>query len=512
MEVVPYTWKVFVASVFLLAGAWLGGSKAGAQPSQSPLVRVVDLNSGESQQVELADGSTARVRLVGVQEKRDAVNGALRAARVTVEINGERVELPSGNYHRPRPAAGVQVDCPAVAGLTKDSSQDSWGLRKDARLRLWPAGSPLIRPGTFTYPVRQRWFASDTQMANEPVFVNGGDRPRSRGDIYYHSGLDIGGTEDMTSVVAATDGVVVSAAGSTLAEAPQPPVRPRYDVVYIRDARGWYYRYSHLASLVVEPGQRVRAGEPIGVLGKEGGSGGWAHLHFEIKSRQPSGDWGTQEGYAFLWEAYQRQYDPPVVAVARPHHVVPVGATVMLNGRKSWAEQEMARHTWSLSDGSTASGPVHRTRYREPGTYSEVLKVTDAAGHVDYDFTVVQVVDTSLVDVSGGDASSSRGLPPTIQAAFHPTLDVEAGEEVTFKVRSFRIGASEGQERWNFGDGSPPVRVQSDGNARQHAEDGFAVTTHTYEEPGHYIVTVQRTDADGHTATARLHVPVGQAR
>ena len=42
----------------------------------------------------------------------------------------------------------------------------------------------------------------------------------------------------------------------------------------------------------------------LGRSGKEGGSGGWSHLHFEIVSRQPSGEWGTQEGFAFLWEAY----------------------------------------------------------------------------------------------------------------------------------------------------------------------------------------------------------------
>ena len=69
-------------------------------------------------------------------------------------------------------------------------------------------------------------------------------------------------------------------------------------------------------------------GQKIGLLGKEGGSGGWSHLHFDITGRQPSGKWGIIEGYAFLWEAYLREYKPKLLAVARPHHLVAAGEKV----------------------------------------------------------------------------------------------------------------------------------------------------------------------------------------
>ena len=69
-------------------------------------------------------------------------------------------------------------------------------------------------------------------------------------------------------------------------------------------------------------------GQKIGVLGKEGSSGGWSHLHFDIKGRQPSGKWGIQEGYAFLWEAYRREHRPQIIAVARPHHLIWAGEKV----------------------------------------------------------------------------------------------------------------------------------------------------------------------------------------
>src|SRR5215211_5755680 len=106
-------------------------------------------------------------------------------------------------------------------------------------------------------------------MANEPVFVDGGERPGDGKRIYYHYGLDIGGAEGMVDVVAATDALVVSAGTERLkGHEDARPVAPRYDVVYLRDARGWYYRYSHLKSIdpAIKPGARVKMGQKVGVL------------------------------------------------------------------------------------------------------------------------------------------------------------------------------------------------------------------------------------------------------
>ena len=132
---------------------------------------------------------------------------------------------------------------------------------------------------------------------------------------FTNSGNDIGGCEGLIDVVSATDGLVVSAGGMALPEYSDAPFyKPHgdYDYVYVIDAQGWFYRYAHLKSidLEVQPGKRVRMGQKIGVLGKEGSSGGWAHLHFDIKARQPSGKWGIQDAYAFLWEAYIANTSP----------------------------------------------------------------------------------------------------------------------------------------------------------------------------------------------------------
>jgi len=252
----------------------LPASVAESKSPAPPLFRVVDLNRGEAAQVTLSDGKRVNVKLLGVDETRDAIRSAVRLARVSVEMNGRKLTLDSGNYRLPVKFAGVQIDCPITKGyyLNCDPFEDSWGLDKDARLRIWLANSPWSEPNKFTYPARQRWFATQTQIGNEPSYVDGGDCPPRK--IYYHSGNDIGGCEGLVNVVSACDGLVVSARGKAMegyTNAPFYKPHGDYDYVYVLDEHGWFYRYAHLQSIdeSVQPGKKINAGEKIGVLGKE---------------------------------------------------------------------------------------------------------------------------------------------------------------------------------------------------------------------------------------------------
>ena len=478
---------------------------------QKPLVRVVDLDIGETTQLELCNGQRVKVELLKLRETRDPIRQAVRSAEVTVKVEGEEITLESGMYNLPRPVAGVQIDCSITKGYNSNGTPSFWGLDKDARLRLWPAGSPLLKPGSYIYPVDQRWFATRTWFDNEPV--DGGTKILPK--IYYHSGLDIGGSERQVKVIAATDAVVVSSGEDVLPEyllkdgsipkygQGKSPVAPRGDVVYLKDGRGWFYRYSHLHKIndAIRPGRIIDQGTEIGLLGKKGSSGGWSHLHFEIKSRQPSGKWGTQAGYAFLWEAYRNQYKPQLVANTRRKSFLMAGDDATLDGSKSYsATDSIRKYEWTFSDGTAASGSRVTRTYDRPGVFSEILKVTDEAGHVDYDFAEVHVLDPK-----------QPGLyVPRIHAAYWPTLGNRVNVPITFKVRSF--GNQDGSEVWDFDDGSPPVSVKSDGNAEQQAADGYAITHHTYQQPGDYLVRVQRSRNDGVTATTRLHVRVAGER
>ncbi len=499
--------KPFLIALTLLALACSGTrGEDPPRPLIEPLMRIVDLDVGESRTVTLANGEEVTVKLLELDEQRCEMRSAVRQAQVKVDVDGRAVRLTSAMYNLPRRVGRVEIDCAVTRGYTAGSSKNNvWALDNDARLRLWPAGSPWIRPGTFGYPVNQRWFASDTQMANDPCYVNACDIPGQK-NIYYHYGLDFGGVEGSVTVQAATEGIVVSRAGDLLPGEHPPQVKPRHDVVYLRDDRGWYYRYSHLKSIRDDAklGQRVRIGTPLGMLGKEGGSGGWSHLHFDIVVPQPSGRYGITDGYAFAFQAYRDEHRPLMIAVARPHLVAWVGETVTLDGSRSWhadGREQLRRYEWSLSDGKTRRGKIVRTRYQKPGHYTEVLKVTDGAGRFAYDFAVVQVFDRQ----------APTPVPPAIHAAYWPTTGIRAGDEIEFQVRSFGLRADEGEEVWDFGDGSPAARTRSDGNAKQHAPDGYAKTAHRYETAGDYLVTVRRSNDRGETAVGKLWVQVGAA-
>ncbi len=467
--------------------------------AQRPLFRVVDIDVGATDRVQFADGKSATVKLLAINETRYQARSAIRDARAEVEINGSRATLSCGNYRLPVTVGGVQADCAVTKAYYQDTNQDHWALEKDARLRLWPAGPPFVPPGSLVYPVRQRWFASLTQMANEPCYV-AAEESISSAKIYYHNGLDIGGAEGLVDVIAATSGLVVGLGTAVIdQEEDNKTIHTSFnDTIWVQDERGWYHRYTHLYSYdpSVKLGGRVVMGQKIGTLGKEGSSGGWSHLHYEIVAPQPSGKLGTLEGYVFLWEAYRRQYKPSLIAVARPHQVVLVGEKATLDGSRSWSESHLARYDWTFTDGEKASGSKVERSYSKAGTYSEILMITDDHGRIAYDFETVNVLDPK----------HPEQVPPSIQAAYFPTMGIAPGKPVTFKVRTF--GTTDGQETWSFGDGSTAT-TKSDGNVEKYAKDGFAITTHAFQKPGDYIVRVERSCHLGQKAIAHLWLRVG---
>ncbi len=483
-----------------------------------PIRAVIDLNIGEEKKIELSDGSLATVKLLDIACVRDEFLSAVRSATVRVRVNGETVTLNSGNYNLPVTVSGVRIDCPVTRDYYTNAMQDSWGLDKDARLRLWPGQGPLIHADAFAYPARQLWFANDTQMSNEPVYVNGCENPEAE-ETYYHSGLDIGGCEGLVEIISASAGIVIQCGDSVLSGYENYPLEPRYESVYVLGEYGWLYRYSHLKSIEdrLKPGTEVKRGERIGTLGKEGNSGGWAHLHFEIEAVQPSGRWGTEEGYAYFWESYLNTYKPALIAVARPHALIGTGEVLTLDGSKSRSlAGEIESYEWIFTQGATAKGAVQQRTYDTPGEYSEVLKVTDSQGNTDYDFTPVVVIDRD---------NPLQPLP-AIHAAYYPTFGIKPGDPITFHVRSFNFDI--GKETWDFGDGSPSVSVQSrvgylwnhskylemgiDIQANAMDPRGYAETVHSFAKAGDYLVRVERTGDNGRRAVTHLHVHVADGK
>lgn len=481
--------------------------------------QTVDLATNEETVAELSDNSKVRLRLISVEERRDPIRDAIREARVKVEVDGRPLVLTSGTYHLPVTFAGIQIDCPVVKGYTNNAVREySWGIVKDARFRLWPARASWINTEDFAYPVRQRWFAGLTQVGNEPTYVDGDEIPREK-KIYYHYAVDFAGAEGMTDVLAPSKGRIISAGLRALTEFKQMPgfedwsiSTPSYDSVQILDTRGWMHLFYHLKEIDpnLKPGGEVALGQKIGDLGKEGDSGGFSHLHYEIFARQPSGLWGTHDPYAFIWAAYQHQFKLNLIAVARPHKLGYTGEPITLDGTKSWSTSGNGlRFEWILSDGTKRTGSTVTRSYAESGEFSEVLRVSDGHGHVSYDFAVVQVIDK---------ASPDR-VPPTIHCAYSPTTGIRSGDPVTFTVRSFRTSTS--AQTWDFGDGSPKVTIATGRNVDLASKDqpnaiwvkdGYAVTRHAFEKPGDYIVRVDHRNEQGQPAMGHLWVHVEAKR
>ena len=86
-----------------------------------------------------------------------------------------------------------------------------------------------------------------------------------------HKGLDIAAPAG-TVVRAMADGVVRRAG----------PASGFGTLLEIEHDDGVVSRYAHQSRIDVEPGHRVRAGDPVGLVGSEGVSSG-AHLHLEIR-------------------------------------------------------------------------------------------------------------------------------------------------------------------------------------------------------------------------------------
>jgi murein DD-endopeptidase MepM/ murein hydrolase activator NlpD len=456
------------------------------------LHNTIDLSIGETQQAQLANNQSVTIKLISVTEHADNLMGAIRRADVHIQVNGTPVTLDAGPYRLPISVAGFQIDCPVTSGYLNRSSEQYWRLYKRARIRIWPAGSSWLPSSTFSYPLRQRWFASYTQMQNEVA----GDFPSMTEWIYYHFGFDIFGAEAQ-SVYAATSGTIVSSGNQVLAgyELHQRVRNRRPDVVNIMDNRGFFWRYSHLGDIEswVVPGAQVQMGQKIANLGKEGPSGGGAHLHFDATALQPSGEWGTEDAYAFLWEAYHQQYPQPVTAVARPHTYIGAGQQATLDASRSAGNG--LQFQWTFSEGGSATGAKVTHSYPNPGLFSEIVKVTDAQGNVDYDFASVIVQDPGTVMAM-----------PTIMAAYSPTFGIQAGDLVSFEARTL---GDTGGETWDFGDGTPQVFIPSNGQGDEWAANGYGRTTHSFANPGTYLVRVEHVRWDSVRAIARLQVRVG---
>ena len=486
-----FTYFVFLAVQFTLsAGDTIGYRKN------------VDLDIGETTTVTLYDGTQATLTLKEVHYRKDPIRGAIREARLKVTVDGEEKWIVAGNYNLPVHFSKVKIDCPITSEYFKNGNfpEGMWKLTKDVRLRVWPVNKPVCPEGFFSFPLNEKLFTGNTNFGLEPVTIDhDAQKPNKNFKIYYHWGADMVGVKAVTEVLAAGDGKVIAVGNDydktdLFFQDPNNP-QPRFERIFVRMNNGWVYRYSHLHSFNVTLGQQVEGGDVVGILGNHWSD--YAHVHFEMWSLNDNGEYILELAYPYLIEAYIREHHPKIMAIARPHRYIAVGDSTLLDGSKSFSlEGQIVEYEWTFHDGTTASGAKVTKKFDHPGYYSEMLKVVDDHGNVEYDFQQVLAVYDNQPDRWYGYTA----------VAYYPTFDVQPGEELIFKGRYFNV--NEGEDHWDFGDDTPIVITHS--NPDGYNESGYAEVKHTYSKKGHYIVTFSRTANDGTPAVTQLSIFVGE--
>jgi murein DD-endopeptidase MepM/ murein hydrolase activator NlpD len=108
------------------------------------------------------------------------------------------------------------------------------------------------------------------------------------GQSYMHTGIDCSTYRSGDLIVATADGVVTFAG-----------VEGGYGrCVVIAHSYGYFTRYGHMERILVHPGQTVKQGQGIGILGNTGVSTG-PHTHYEVIMGMAA---GYLDPIDFIWE------------------------------------------------------------------------------------------------------------------------------------------------------------------------------------------------------------------
>ncbi|MBN1444242.1 MAG: PKD domain-containing protein, partial [Planctomycetes bacterium] len=231
--------------------------------------------------------------------------------------------------------------------------------------------------------------------------------------------------------------------------------------------------YCHLDSILpeIQVGARVKRGQWVGMLGRRGGSGNFSHLHVGIYLSESDMIAGRMNRninlYPWLVAAYLESSGAQLCSVARPHHAVRTGETVILDGSSSLAAgAPITSYEWVFHDGSRSRGPRAEKVYDRPGTYQAALWVESGRGARDVDFATVRVFSRDRPE----------GVMPTLFATFTPAGGIRAGDPVSFRL--WPQGMEMGSIRIDFGDGT--------------VLDGcrpYSAVAHIFRRPGVHVVT-----------------------
>lgn len=263
------------AALALIACAFLAGTVTGSSYAERGALADLEQWSDElsSQREAIVEARAVAEQQVSALAGRI---GQMHARLIRLDALGKRLtevaNLDRGEFDFDAPPAigGPEDVLPAGEGPTAptvDELLESLNATIDDRSRQLAALETLIL---------SRELARQIVPGGRPVesgYVSSffGKRPDPfTGATAFHAGLDFAGAPG-TRVLSVADGVV-SFAGRD---------KGYGKLVEITHGNGYVTRYAHNASLLVEPGQTVRRGDSLALMGSTGRTTG-THLHFEV--------------------------------------------------------------------------------------------------------------------------------------------------------------------------------------------------------------------------------------
>lgn len=162
-------------------------------------------------------------------------------------------------------------------------------------------------------------------------------------------------------------------------------------------------------------------------------------------------------------------------------YAVTTGTEVEFRADRSLTPADVTpSYSWEI-DSETYTGERVTAVMSEPGDREVRLTMTDgASGETDTDTVTIEVVDET---------------PPSISLVVDEA--VELGDSIAFDASGSTDDVEIDRFEWDFGDGATETGEEP---------------THTYDEPGRYVVTLSVIDTSGNEATARVEVTVRSPR
>lgn len=262
------------------------GQPDAAAPAQTPATAPEPERAGSTAAAPDLRPSDAPTRAAEEKPTEPATQQPAAAPRATAAPSAGELPEPGGEARpSPDPAPGEQQDAQPPKTEQKPSTGPESAVAPRAGASAQP--SPQAQPSPETAP-QERQDADRSKAAagtpTEPVgaawsspapgarISNPFGKPDSGYAAGYHTGTDFAVSVG-TPVLAVGDATVVSASSAGAYG----------NAVVLRLPDGRFALYAHLSKFSVSAGQKVSAGQRIGLSGNTGNSTG-PHLHFEIRT------------------------------------------------------------------------------------------------------------------------------------------------------------------------------------------------------------------------------------